>query len=57
MHPAADRRRRREPGCERSRVFDVGRPGLTLVDIAPDVTVDEIRAKTEAEFAVHPNLT
>jgi 3-oxoacid CoA-transferase subunit B len=38
-------------------VFDVGRPGLTLVDIAPDVTVDEIRAKTEAEFAVHPNLT
>ncbi len=39
-------------------VFDVGRPGsakagLTLVDKAPDVSVEEIRAKTEAAFAVH----
>jgi len=31
-------------------VFEVGRPGLTLVDIAPGVTVDEIRAKTEPDF-------
>ena len=37
-------------------VFDVGRPGLTLVDMAPDVTVEEIRSKTEAEFTVHPQL-
>ena len=37
-------------------VFDVGRPGLTLVDLAPEVTVEEIRAKTEAEFTVHPAL-
>jgi 3-oxoacid CoA-transferase subunit B len=37
-------------------VFDVDRPGLTLVDKAPDVTVDEIRAKTEAAFAIHPSL-
>jgi 3-oxoacid CoA-transferase subunit B len=37
-------------------VFDVGRPGLTLVDVAPGVSVDEIRAKTEAPFAVHANL-
>ena len=37
-------------------VFDVARPGLTLVDVAPGVSVDEIRAKTEAPFAVHANL-
>jgi 3-oxoacid CoA-transferase subunit B len=33
-------------------VFDVGRPGLTLIDIAPDVTVDEIRAKTGPDFKI-----
>ena len=33
-------------------VFDVGRPGLTLIDIAAGVTVDEIRAKTEPDFKV-----
>ena len=38
-------------------VFDVGRPGLTLVDMAPGVTMDELRAKTEAPFEVHPNLS
>ena len=37
-------------------VFDVARPGLTLVDIAPDVTLDDIRAKTAARFTVHPSL-
>ena len=37
-------------------VFEVGRPGLTLLDLAPGVTMDEMRAKTEAEFAVHPAL-
>jgi 3-oxoacid CoA-transferase subunit B len=37
-------------------VFDVGRPGLTLVDIAPGVTVDDIRAKTEAPFEIHAEL-
>ena len=37
-------------------VFDVGRPGLTLVDLAPNVTLDEVGAKTEASFAVHPSL-
>ncbi len=37
-------------------VFDVGRPGLTLVDMAPGVTMDELKAKTEASFAVHEGL-
>jgi len=37
-------------------VFEITPSGVVLVDIAPDVTVDEIRAKTEASFSVHPNL-
>ena len=40
-------------------VFDVnapGRPGLTLVDLAPGVTMAELRAQTEASFEVHPDL-
>jgi 3-oxoacid CoA-transferase subunit B len=37
-------------------VFEVGRPGLTLVDIAPEVTAAEIRSKTEAPFALAPGL-
>ncbi len=31
-------------------VFNVGRPGLKLVELAPGVTLDEVRAKTEANF-------
>jgi len=37
-------------------VFDVTPAGLVLVDIAPDVTIDELRSKTEAPFTVHQNL-
>jgi len=37
-------------------VFDVARPGLTLVDMAPGATLEEIRAKTEASFEVHPDV-
>jgi 3-oxoacid CoA-transferase subunit B len=37
-------------------VFDVTDKGLVLVDIAPGVTVDAIRAKTEASFSVHPDM-
>ena len=37
-------------------VFDVTPNGLVLVDKAPDVTVEVIRAKTEAPFDVHPEL-
>nr|MEA2799897.1 3-oxoacid CoA-transferase subunit [Phenylobacterium sp.] len=35
-------------------VFDVarGKSPLTLLELAPGVTVDEVRAKTEADFAV-----
>jgi 3-oxoacid CoA-transferase subunit B len=32
-----------------------GSPGVTLVDLAQGVSVDEIRAKTEAGFKVHPD--
>jgi 3-oxoacid CoA-transferase subunit B len=37
-------------------VFDVARPGLTLVDLAPGVTVSDIRRVTTAAFTVHPEL-
>jgi 3-oxoacid CoA-transferase subunit B len=30
--------------------------GLTLIEIAPGVTVDDINAKTEANFKTSPNL-
>ena len=33
-----------------------GKPGLTLVELAPDVTLDQVRAATEANYAVSPNL-
>ena len=34
------------------RVDRPGRPGLTLVELAPGVTLDEVRDKTEAPFEV-----
>jgi 3-oxoacid CoA-transferase subunit B len=37
-------------------VFDVARPGLTLVDVAPGVTIDEIRAKTGPDFKIAPSV-
>ena len=37
-------------------VFQVGEAGLRLVDIAPEVTLEEIRSKTEAGFSVSPEL-
>src|SRR5690242_12443040 len=37
-------------------VFEVGEGGLRLVDIAPEVTMEEIRSKTEAGFSVAPEL-
>ncbi|HEY1448316.1 MAG TPA: succinyl-CoA--3-ketoacid-CoA transferase, partial [Caulobacteraceae bacterium] len=39
-------------------VFDIDRKrgGATLTQLAPGVSVDEIRAKTEAAFAVAPAL-
>jgi 3-oxoacid CoA-transferase B subunit len=39
-------------------VFDVngGDRPLTLVDMAPGVTLDELAARTEARFEVHPDL-
>ena len=37
-------------------VFEKGPEGLTLVDVAHDVTLGEIQSKTEARFSVSPGL-
>lgn len=38
-------------------VFSVERGiGMTLIELAPDVTVDEVLAKTAAKVSVHPDL-
>ncbi|NOZ42420.1 MAG: succinyl-CoA--3-ketoacid-CoA transferase, partial [Alphaproteobacteria bacterium] len=33
-------------------VFTIDRMGVTLIELAPDVTVAEVRARTEAGFTV-----
>ncbi|HEX4174149.1 MAG TPA: CoA transferase subunit B [Acetobacteraceae bacterium] len=37
-------------------VFEVNQGGLCLVDIAPEVTLEEIRSKTEAGFTLSPEM-
>jgi len=39
-------------------VFDIDRKkgGMTLIELAPGVTVDEITKKTQASFKVSPKL-
>jgi 3-oxoacid CoA-transferase subunit B len=39
------------------RIDQKGRDGLTLIELADGVTLDEIRAKTEAEFTLAPGVT
>jgi 3-oxoacid CoA-transferase subunit B len=37
-------------------VFEITADGMILMDVAPEVTLDELRSKTEARFAVSPAL-
>jgi 3-oxoacid CoA-transferase subunit B len=37
-------------------VFAITRDGVVLVEVAPGVTVEEIRDKTEAAVSLHPDL-
>lgn len=38
-------------------VFEVRPDGLMLTELAPEVTVEDIRANTEASFSIHPELS
>ena len=38
-------------------VFDIDDKGLTLVELAPDVPIEEVRERTEAEFSVAEGVT
>ena len=38
-------------------VFDVARPGLTLVDLCPDVSIEDVRRRTGAGFSIHPDFS
>lgn len=37
-------------------VFEVSPDGLTLVELAPDISLDDVRSRTEANFSIAPNL-
>jgi len=37
-------------------VFEIDEQGMTLIELAPDVTVDEVKERTEAGFRVADNL-
>lgn len=37
-------------------IFDITEDGMILVGHAPDVTIDEIKSKTEASFTISPDL-
>jgi 3-oxoacid CoA-transferase subunit B len=37
-------------------VLELGESGLTLIELAPDVTVEEVRSKTAAELRIAANL-
>jgi len=37
-------------------VFSIDNNGVTLTELAPDITIDEVRARTEADFTVAEGL-
>ena len=36
--------------------IDKVKGGMTLIELAPGVTIDEVKEKTEADFAIDPKL-
>lgn len=37
-------------------VFQIGKDGMQLVELAPDISVDDVRKRTQAPFAIAGNL-
>lgn len=38
-------------------VFKIDENGLTLIELAPEVTVDDVKSRTEADFKISPDLS
>jgi len=46
----------RKKGCTELGVFEISERGFELKEIAPEVTVDEIRSKTQGRLVIEGDI-